>query len=75
MAYDAPPDYVDAVTADEQKVIESERANIQQVEAARAPPYAAKVELRKDTWAKICKVLEGGQVRVRIVGARHVSCA
>ena len=23
----------------------------------------AKVELRKDTWNKICKVLEGGQVR------------
>ena len=66
MAYDAPPDYVDAVTADELKVVESERANIIKVESARGPPYLAKVELRKETWGKVCKMLEGGQVRPTI---------
>jgi len=63
MAYDAPPDYVDAITADELKVVESERANIIKVESARGPAYLAKVELRKETWGKVCKMLEGGQVR------------
>lgn len=61
---------IEAITAEEKVKVEAQRARIIGVEEKRNPVYAAKIELRRKLWGKMCAILEGGQAEnLRLISA------